>query len=179
MTEFQVAETVEALETQHSDLKKRIARLVDAASVGTNDGAEIPPLAREVAALASRIEMAKAERDRSANAQRLRDRDQARADLVVVRANCLKARDAFLEHYRGACIELSSYLDLQARAGDLTRELATPGFGVPPEDQNNLRALQFSAAPVDLVRVGLTPKIDVDWKVSFPITPMQEQFKTR
>jgi hypothetical protein len=44
---------------------------------------------------------------------------------------------------------------------------------------NALRALEFPEPPFDSVRAGLKPKIDADWKLSFPITPMYEQFKTR
>jgi hypothetical protein len=44
---------------------------------------------------------------------------------------------------------------------------------------NALRELEFSKPPGDSVRAGLMSKIDADWKLSFPITPMHERFKTR
>jgi hypothetical protein len=178
-TEFQVAETVEQLETQHVALKRRIAALVDDSQKGKNDGAEIPKLTREAAALSSRIDAARAERDRAASAARRREQDEARAELTQVRDECLRQRAAFLEHYRAACIALGSYLDLKARASELTGKTATAAFGPMPEDRNALRALEFVEPPMDAVRAGLKPKIDADWRLSFPITPMDEQFKTR
>jgi hypothetical protein len=59
--EFQVAEAVEQLETQHAALKRRIAALVEDSQKGKNDGAEIPKLTREAAALSSRIDAARAQ----------------------------------------------------------------------------------------------------------------------
>jgi hypothetical protein len=173
--EFQVAETVEELETQHATLKRRIAVLVEQG----RDGESITSLIREAAELAGRIDSAKAERERAERADLRRKQDQARAALPAVRDECLKQRDAFLEHYRAACIALGRYLDLKAQASELTGKGATAAFGPMPEDMNALRALEFTEPPADAVRAGLKPKIDADWRLSFPITPMDEQFKTR
>lgn len=176
--EFQVAETVEQLEAQHSELKHRIAQAVEQASKGENDGAEIVGLTRESAALASRIEAAKVERERAENARRRSEREQAAIDLVKVRTECLEQRDLFLSSYRSACIALGSYLELRTRAGELTTKTAT-GFGVLPSEMNALRELEFSQPPSDSVRAGLKPDVGAHWKLGFAITPMHERFKTR
>jgi hypothetical protein len=173
--EFQVAETVEELETQHAALKRRIAVLVEQG----RDGESITSLIREAAELAGRIDSAKTERERAERAELRRKQDQARSMLPAVRDECLRQRELFLASYRAACIALGSYLDLKAQASELTGKGATGAFGPLPQDRNALRALEFSTPPADAVRAGLKPKIDADWRVSFPITPMDEQFKTR
>jgi hypothetical protein len=173
--EFQVAETVEELETQHATLKRRIAVLVEQG----RDGESITSLIREAAELAGRIDSAKTERDRAERAELRRKQDQARAELPTVRDECLKQRDAFLMHYRAACVALGSYLRLKQRACELTGKTATAAFGPPPENMNALRALELADMPRESLN-GLRPDLDSGWKMSFPVTPMHtNNFKTR
>ncbi len=173
--ESQVAETVEQLEAQHATLKHRIAALVDSDKAPD----EVVRLLREKNVLSRRINEAKTERERAESAQRMREQEQARSALPAVRDECLKQRAAFLEHYRAACLALGLYLNLKGRASELTGKTATAAFGPMPEDRNALRALEFSEPPADTVRAGLKPDLDAGWKMSFAITPMHEQFKTR
>lgn len=174
MTEFQISETVESLEGQHVALKLRIAQAVEQASKGENDGAEIPELTREAAVLAGRIDEAKVTRQHADNAQRRRDQEQAGRDLVVARAGCLEQREAFLSHYRGACIALALYLEAQETACQLTNKTAT-NFGVLPAEMAALRELDLGDKPRETLS-GLTPDTGSGWKMAFPVTPMHDKF---
>jgi hypothetical protein len=177
LMEFQVAETVEQLEAQHSELKHRIAQAVEQASKGENDGAGIVGLTRESAALASRIEAAKVERERAENARRRSERKQAAIDLVKVRTECLQQRDLFLSSYRSACIALGSYRELQNRACELTGR-AAGGFGVQPFEMSALKELELGNKPREILD-GLTPDVGEGWRTSFAIVPMYTQSRAR
>jgi hypothetical protein len=171
--EFQVAETVEELEAQHSVLKKQIAQLVDRASVGQANPDDIVTLTRRAAALATRIESHKAERQRAENERQRREQERTRAELPKVLATALEKREEFLSHYRAACIALGKYLESQSRANVLTNQLSGP-FGVPLLDRNALCELELGDKPRQILE-GLRPDLDGAWKMSFPVTPMYDK----
>jgi hypothetical protein len=186
-------EQVEDAKTTHLAAKARVARLrgwlatttatLDAIAADVQSGrterlAEVSDLSKDKSDIENELTSALAECEGAEIALHREEQDQAKLDLVNVRSECLEQRDLFLSSYRSACIALGSYLDLRSRACELTTKTAT-GFGVLPPEMNALRELEFSQPPAETVRDGLMPKIDADWKLSFPITPMHERFRTR
>jgi hypothetical protein len=168
---------VEKLEAEHLALKRRIALLVDQASRGEGDGAEIPGLTKQAASLTARIAEAKDEQEKAVRERSRVEREETRAELTRVLPAAVEQREAFLEHYRAACVALGRYVDLQTRAGHLTNQLVTY-FGILPEDQNALQALQLGNRPREILD-GLEPDMGAGWQMSFAVGPMHEKFKTR
>jgi hypothetical protein len=168
MMETVETEALEALEAQHATLKRRIASLADPCE-------KIVELIWGADSLTKRIEAAKIERAQADKERSRIEREQARTDLAKILPAAVEQREAFLAHYRAACMALGNYVELQTRAAHLTNQLMTY-FGILPEDQNALQALQLGNRPREIIE-GLAPDVDAGWQMSFPVTPMHEQIK--
>ena len=169
-----MSDTVEQLETEHATLKQGIALLVDQASRGENDGADIVGLTKQAAALTTRIAEAKAEREQAEREQARLEREEARTELTTVLREAVEQRDAFLTHYRASHVALGNFVALETRAGRLANCLMTY-FGMAPQDANAIRALQLGNRPQEVLS-DLVPDMDTGWKLSFTVTAMRERF---
>jgi hypothetical protein len=138
----------------------------------------LPELSKDKSDIERELEIALAECQRAERELHREQQEQSQADLAVVRSECLEQRELFLSSYRNACVALGRYLELRERACQLTNATAG-GFGVQPFEMNALRELEFSRPPAETVRAGLKPKVDADWKLSFPIMPMYTESKAR
>src|SRR6267142_743089 len=150
--------TVEDAKTSRLAAEARVARLrgwlastiatLDAIATDVKAGkterlAEVSELSRDKSNIESELTRALAECERAERELRREEQDRAKLDLVNVRSECLEQRTAFLEHYRAACLALGSYLQLRAKACDLTRQTAT-NFGVLPPEMNALKELDLA-----------------------------------
>jgi hypothetical protein len=169
MTKFQIAETVEELETQHSTLKQRIRVLVE--SDDPEDTENLVLLTRQAATLATRITDAKVERERDEQQRKHKDQERARAAWPQALADCQNKLNEFLANYRAANVALGEYNILRGKLIDLAGQLAHPELGPLPQYQNAVSDLAMGDKPTKSLE-GLALDMGADWRTSYPVRPM-------